>query len=290
MFEIDHKTVKDLIPYRKAISHKGDYGTLLSVCGSASYRGAAVMSSLAAVRCGVGILKLASVEEVCTALAANAPEATYSVVPADPTGAIERVDIEALLEAFPNISAVLCGCGLTVTHSTKTLVLDIIRAAGCALVLDADALNCLIDRAGFLSLAKKTPIITPHLGEFSRLTGKTIDELKADPEGNALDFARRNNCVVVLKSNYTIVAAPDGRCGVSHLGNPGLAKGGSGDVLAGMISSFAAQGLDPFDAATLGVYVHGAAADLCAREYGMISMIPSDLIKHIPSVLKEFER
>lgn len=290
MEELFFDDVKRLIPQRRENAHKGSFGTLLCVCGSANYRGAATLACEAALRCGAGILRLASVEKVCAAVAASLPEATFIPQPEGEHGEISCFSAVRTFEQYPGVTAALCGCGLTVSRGTREAVLDLIENAPCALVLDADALNCIHKMPETLRAAKKTPVITPHWGEFARLCGCGVGDIASDPDGKAAAFARDNGCVVVLKSHFTVIAAPDGKVCVSHLGSAGLARGGSGDLLAGMIASFAAQGLCAYDAARLGCALHGTAADRCAARLGMTGMLPHDIIVDAIDLLRESEK
>ena len=290
MEELKISGIAGLVPERKADANKGDFGTLLCVCGSARYRGAATISCEAALRCGVGIVRLASVEKVCAAVAASVPEATFLPQNEGADGEISGFNAARYFELNPKTSAVLCGCGLTVTPETRNEVLDLIENAPCAIVLDADALNCIKSDPSVLRRASKTPVITPHWGEFARLCGRTVEEISRDPEKEAADFAAANGCVVVLKSHFTVIASPDGKRAVSHAGNAGLARGGSGDLLAGMIASFLAQGLAPYDAARLGCALHGAAADACAGRMGMTPMLPRDMLTDLTLLLKDIRK
>lgn len=287
MKEITFDSLRHLVPKRSEKLHKGSFGILLSVCGSARYRGAALLSCEAALRCGVGILRLASTERVCASVAASLPEVTFLPQDEGYDGAVTGFDTDGIFGEFGGITALLCGCGLTSTHGTSRMVHDIIRKSEVQLILDADALNCICHTPWILTKAKMPPIITPHWGEFSRLCGCDIKEISTNAESLALEFAKKHNCIVVLKSHYTLIASPDGEGFVSNAGNSGLARGGSGDLLAGMIASFAAQGLSPLDAACLGVALHGAAADECAKRIGMVGMLPHDIIYDMINLLKE---
>lgn len=287
MKEITFDSLRCLIPKRIEKSHKGSFGTLLSVCGSARYRGAALLSSEAALRCGVGILRLASTERVCAAVAASLPEVTFLPQNEDKIGSIADFDIDAILNEFSSVTAVLCGCGLTRTQNTTRFVRDIIRKSTVQLILDADALNCISDMPEILKEAKFPPIITPHWGEFSRLSCVSVKSIEKNAESLARNFAKEYNCILVLKSHFTLIASPNDEVSISNAGNPGLARGGSGDILAGIIASFAAQGLEAFDAAQLGAVLHGTSADKCTERLGMTGMLPHDIIYDMINLLKE---
>ncbi|MBQ3099938.1 MAG: NAD(P)H-hydrate dehydratase [Clostridia bacterium] len=287
MKEITFDSLRCLIPKRIEKSHKGSFGTLLSVCGSAYYRGAALLSCEAALRSGVGILRLASTERVCAAVVSSLPEVTFLPQAEDENGSIREFNIEDTLEKFPSITAILCGCGLTKTQNTVRIVGDVIRKSKVRLILDADAINCIAGIPEILKEAKFSPIITPHWGEFSRLCGISVKQIEENAKSLTADFAKKYNCVLVLKSHFTLIATPGGKVYVSNAGNPGLARGGSGDILAGIIASLVAQGLESEKAAMLGVVLHGSSADKCAERLGMTGMLPHDIIYDMTNLLKE---
>lgn len=268
MKELTLNDVFDILPVRAKDSNKSDYGRLLSVVGCKYYRGAALLSSMGALRTGVGILTVCSSEEVIQAVASALPEATF--LPAN------ELDIKNI----PKVTALLLGCGL----GKKKGVADMIKDCPVPMILDADGLNNITadDLPG-----DKDTIITPHIGEFSRLTGIDIPMIKSDPEKYARDFADRYNVTVVLKDYETVIASPGIESAVSRFGNPGLARGGSGDVLAGMIASFRAQGLSSYDAAVCGVVLHGASADRCAKRMSQQTMLPRDIIDDLTQIFNE---
>lgn len=266
MKELTLNDVFDILPKRDDKSNKGNYGTLLSVVGCKYYRGAAVLSSLGALRTGVGILRVASSEEVLQTVATSVPEATFLPIDELDMGNITKV------------TAVLCGCGLGKTDIVK----DIVSKCKVPLILDADGINNIgaDDLRGDI-------IITPHIGEFSRLSGISIEEVKDSPEVYAGEFADKYNVTVVLKDYKTVIASPHRETAISRYGNPGLARGGSGDVLAGMIASFRAQGLSSYDAAVCGTVLHGASADRCARRMSQQTMLPHDILTDLGEIFRE---
>jgi len=241
---ITDSIVFNILKPRDDNTHKGSYGTVTCVCGSRSFPGAAALSVTAALRCGAGIVRLASCGYVASLTAAKVSEPIYLILDETENGAIDgakAVQNSELAEALEKSSAVLCGCGLTQSDGLFEMVQHIIGNTNGQLILDADALNLIAakdyDAADILRQAKQPPVLTPHMGEMSRLCGVPIQELKKEPEKYAVMYARMWNSVVVLKDHRTCVAAPDGRCAVNSTGNSGLARGGSGDTLAGMISS-----------------------------------------------------
>ncbi len=281
---ITPELVRSLFPHRAPDSHKGSYGKLTILAGCKNYRGAAALCTHAALRSGAGVITLASVEPVIQAVAAKLYEPVYHPLAMDDNGTISALALPELSELAQTSSAFLLGCGLGISESTQTLTEQLVQTISCPLILDADGINCAARRIDILRTAKGSLILTPHLGEMSRLCGKPISEIKADPISTAKEFAAEYRAVVVLKDAVTVIALPDGRVYLNTTGNAGMARGGSGDVLAGMIAAFAAQGLEPGAAAVCGVYLHGAAGDLTAAESSMLGMLPSDMIASLPKL------
>ena len=280
------------IPPRARDSHKGSFGSVLVVAGSACYRGAASLAVEGALRTGAGIVTLASVEPVLAAVSARLPECCLCPCLAGAEGGISP-------RSLPN-TTLLLGPGLGYTAQsaaraaeTRELVEKLLPGFGGSAVLDADGLNA---AASLLTAGRALPhpagelILTPHPGEMSRLTGRSTSVLAADREGAACRFAREWNAVVVLKGAGTVVAAPDGRCCVNTTGNPGLSRGGSGDALAGMTAALLACGLPAYEAAACAVYLHGAAADRAAALRGEYGMLPQDLFAQLGRLFAEHHR
>ena len=277
----EEKDVTPLFPKRAKNSHKGDFGKLLNVAGCASMSGAAALSTKAALRSGAGLVTLASSETVISRIAAAMPEAMYVVT--------DKIDADSVAKECDGKDAVAVGCGLSVTAETKKLVEKIITNAACTVILDADGINCLADNIDIIRDKKAELIITPHAGELARLCGTTVEEAVADRLTLAVNLSREYGVTVVAKGTPTIVVGK-GKAYVIPAGNPGLSRGGSGDVLTGIIAAFAAQGLEPVDAAAAGVFVHGAAADLTAEKLSEMGMLPSDVIENLPFVFKKWNR
>lgn len=264
-------------------SNKGTNGTLSVIAGSELYRGAAALAASAALRCGVGIVRLVSVEQVIAAVAARTPECVFLPVRSR-NGTMSADDFASKLAALDRSRAVLVGCGMTDSAETERIVSMLINDGTYRLIIDADGLNSIKHCPEILKTAAQPPVITPHVGEMARLTGFDIAAIKADREGTAADFSRKYNCVTVLKDSKTVISSPDGELFVCDRPNAGLAKGGSGDVLAGMIASFAAQGYDAIDAAVCGTALHSLAAEAARDRLTEYSMLPSDIIPEIPEV------
>ena len=276
MLPITASLVLSLLPPRPPESHKGTFGTLLCLCGSLPYRGAALLAAEGALRAGAGIVQLASVEPVLAACCARLPECVLLPLQAGESGGPSVENLPLLREKLKGCRALLAGPGLTPGADTAALVRDLVpRTAGPA-VLDADALNALAGSA--LPHPQGGLILTPHPGEMARLAGCTVADVERGRPAAARRFARENDCVLVLKGHETLVAAPDGRLWKNTTGNAGMARGGSGDVLAGMIAALACGDLAPADAAVCGVFLHGLAGDLCAKRLGQTGMLPHDML------------
>lgn len=276
MLPITASLVLSLLPPRPPESHKGTFGTLLCLCGSLPYRGAALLAAEGALRAGAGIVQLASVEPVLSACCVRLPECVLLPLQPGESGGPSAENLPLLREKLTSCRALLAGPGLTPGADTAALVRDLVPRTKGPAVLDADALNALAGSA--LPHPQGGLILTPHPGEMARLAGCTIAEVERDRPAAALRFARENDCVLVLKGHETLVAAPDGRLWKNTTGNAGMARGGSGDVLAGMIAALACSGLAPADAAVCGVFLHGLAGDLCAKRLGQTGMLPHDML------------
>ncbi len=264
-------------------ANKGTNGTLTVAAGSELYRGAAALASSAALRCGVGIVRLVSVEKVISSAAARLPECVFLPTESE-NGAMSYRDFARKMPAFSKSRAVLAGCGMTDCTDTGNIIAELIKYGGYQLIIDADGLNSIKNRPELLKSAALPPVITPHIGEMARLTGVSADAIKSDREKTAAEFSRKYNCITVLKDCKTVISSPEGKLFVCDRPNAGLAKGGSGDVLSGIISSFAAQGYDAFDAAVCGTALHSLAAESAREKLTEYSMLPSDIVAEIPGV------
>ncbi|MCL2018990.1 MAG: NAD(P)H-hydrate dehydratase [Oscillospiraceae bacterium] len=285
---IDKSVIKH-IPARKKSSHKGDYGKLLNIAGSEQFIGAALLSTKAALKCGAGLVTLASVREVCRSVAPAVPEASYLPLYADADGFADGESAQTIagkLAGF-SYSAIALGCGLGITRNVWELTEAVLKNCNCPIILDADGIYLLSLNINVLEENDKLKVITPHPLEFSRLTGKSVAEIQSDRIGFAREFSKKWGTVTVLKGINTVVAAPDGRVFINITGNPGLAKGGSGDVLTGMIASFTAQGVRPLEASMLSVYLHGLTADELAESAALAGIMPGDIAELLPLVMKK---
>lgn len=289
------QNTKSILKPRPKDSHKGSFGTVNAVVGCARYRGAATLSVMGALRSGAGIVRLCSTEKVCSAVTVQYPSATLLPLPETDEGLISMDSVPLLLKTVKKEDSLLIGCGLGQCADTANTVNRMLISARCKKVVDADALNLIapIETLGMIKNQKSLcgSIITPHVGEAARLMGRSISDVSENVESAALEITKELGCVTVLKSHKTVITVPDeDTLYISELGNSGLSKGGSGDVLAGLIAGFIAQGYTEKESALLGVCIHGTAADLCAKERSMQAMLPSDLDTYICKVFREIEK
>jgi ADP-dependent NAD(P)H-hydrate dehydratase / NAD(P)H-hydrate epimerase len=264
-----------LAPQRAADTHKGHCGHLLVVAGSFGKTGAAQLVSRGALRAGAGLVTLVGPASLYPIYAAGVLEAMTAALP-DVDGQL-RFAAERLQELVEGKSAVAIGPGIGTHGDARRTVQWLLQNAGAPLVIDADALTCIASDPSELRRARNPAILTPHPGEMARLLGSTAAEVQADRVETARRFAGEHGCTLVLKGARTVVAAPDGRAWINPTGNPGMASGGMGDALTGIVGGLLAQGLEPAEAARLGVYLHGLAADQAAAE-GQIGLTASDVI------------
>lgn len=283
MKETDRLLFNKAVFNRPDDSNKGTLGSLLCICGSYGMAGAAIMAGKAALRCGIGLLKIAVPKSIYPVCATNIFESVYYPLEETSNGVISSKNTNFLLEMCEKSSAVVIGCGLSVCDDTKNLVQSVITNCKKPLVIDADALNCICNKPEILKNLKAPAIITPHPGEMARLLHSTPKTVNSNRENTAIDFAKKFGVVTVLKGAETIIASPDGEVYINHTGNSGMATGGSGDVLSGIIGSLLAQGAAPINAAAAGVFLHGTIGDLAAEKLGKISMLPTDMIDMIPT-------
>jgi ADP-dependent NAD(P)H-hydrate dehydratase / NAD(P)H-hydrate epimerase len=260
------------MPIRALDSNKGDNGSVLIVAGSARMRGAAVLCALAAIRAGAGKVTLAAPEVVCSAVAAHLPEAMLLPLPPEPDEAA------AMIGQFPADVGIF-GPGLGTHDAARDLLSNLFRTWDRPALVDADALTLV---AGGISVPRGPTVLTPHPGEMGRLLGSSAQEVQADRFAAAADAANRFGSCVLLKGRYSIVSATGRPTMVNSTGNPGMATGGMGDVLCGVIGALMGQGLDEWEAASLGMYWHGLAGDLCATGIGSVGYTPTDLALALP--------
>lgn len=287
---MNDEMVFSAIKKRPRYSNKGTFGRLVNIAGSREFKGAAILSTLGALRMGAGIVTAVATEPISNIILTKCPEATICSLAQDEDGMIDISDeksAENLENAIKRANAVLIGCGIGRKKSIEKLVAVTAKNSEANIIFDADALYAISNNLDILKMCKKTPILTPHMGEMARLCGISIEQLRQDKVKIAKDFAKEYRVVLVLKDASTIVVTPKGDAYFSVFGNPGLAKGGSGDVLAGIVGSLMAQGLIPVAAAVAGVYLHGIAADSAAKEMSEYGMLPSDIPLYLCRLLSE---
>ena len=283
---IEINAILERFPKRQPDTHKGDFGHVLVVAGSLGYTGAAYLASQAALLAGAGLVTLAIGKSLHGILASKLVEVMVKPFFETRDASLSLMALKELLAFSEKCSVVALGPGISQNKETQELVRNLITKLDKPVVLDADGINAMAGHVDLLKSAKSGLILTPHPGEMSRLTGKDISEIQKDRNNVAIGFAREYNTVLVLKGHETIVADPAGQIFVNTTGNAGMASGGSGDVLTGMIAAFVAQGCTPFDAAVLGAYFHGLAGDIAAKEKGLLSLIATGLLNKLPEVLK----
>ncbi|MCF0135246.1 MAG: NAD(P)H-hydrate dehydratase [Lachnospiraceae bacterium] len=291
MFSMDPEDLRRLVPERKSRSHKGLYGRVLAVCGSKTMTGAAVFTASGAYRTGAGLVECAIPEGAAEVFMGQIPEAITYAYKDDAYESFEWVG-----EKVRSARIVACGPGLSKAPYAKKLLKKLLQTAPSRtpLILDADALNLLAEDESLKELLAErggNTVLTPHMGEASRLLGKSIEEISADPLIYVRELAETYHAVTVLKDARTLVAEQEGRKRVffNTTGNNGMSKGGSGDVLTGIIAGLLAQGMEPFDAACCGTYIHGAAGDRARKQMGSYSMLPTDTLNclNVESILTE---
>jgi len=289
-FLLDADHVRSLLPARRPDGHKGTFGTALIIAGSRGFSGAAILAGRAAVRSGCGLVHLAIPSGIADIVESCVTEAVKTSLPQTESEAISPAALELLLELSADADAIAIGPGIGTDRRTRDLELAFLAEVEKPTVVDADGINNLAGRPDLLGCACAGLVLTPHPGEFSRLTGLKPEEINADRVGVSRRFATEHKVVLVLKGASTVVAAPDGRVFVNPTGNSGLASGGTGDVLTGLITSLMAQGMSPLDAACAGVFLHGLAADIAVQsltEYCLAAGdLPGYLSKAFAAVLK----
>lgn len=281
---VAHEDAALLIPERPASSHKGVYGHVLILAGSRGKTGAAIMAARACMRSGAGMVTIGVPEGIADIVQAVVSEEMVLPLPDDGTGAFSADVLEKVLSFIAGrVDVCAIGPGIRVTPGTKRLVSGLVSVSTVPLVIDADAVNALQGKASILKTAKSPVILTPHIGEMSRMTGTEMPDILADLPGTARGFSSGFGSYLVLKGAPTLVASPEGTVSINTTGNPGMATAGSGDVLTGMLAGLLGQGMNPLDAAVLGVYLHGLSGDIAAAARGMHSLIAGDIIEAVPA-------
>lgn len=277
---LNQEQVLSALPERNINAHKGDFGKVLLLCGSEGYTGAAALAAMGALRCGAGLVYLGVPRSIYAIEAVKLTEPIVFPLP-DKEGMLSAQALPKILSMLSGMDAVLIGPGLGQSEGTRAVIRTILEEAKCPVVLDADGINGICRHMDILRERHYPTILTPHAGEFQRLGG----ELSDDRQASAESFAREYGCILLMKGHHTVIT--DGvECYVNQTGNPGMAVGGSGDILAGMITGLIGQGIKPLTAAACGAWLHGAAGDLCAEKMGQYAMLPTDMLEVLGRLLK----
>lgn len=280
MKRLNKRKVQKILPKRALDAHKGDFGRVLLLCGSRGYTGAAALSAMGALRSGAGLVYLGVPESIYVIEAAKLNEPIVFPLPEE-KGMFSEKAVDDIIAMLPKMDAVLVGPGMGNSSGTFAVVKAVLEYAFCPVVLDADGINVLSGHIDLLRGRTGPTVLTPHAGEFKRLGF----ELTADREAIARNFASQTGSVLLLKGNGTVIS--DGNTTyLNSTGNPGMAVGGSGDVLAGMITALLGQKIPPLEAAACAAWLHGAAGDICAKKLGQYGMLPTDMLQVLPRLLK----
>jgi ADP-dependent NAD(P)H-hydrate dehydratase / NAD(P)H-hydrate epimerase len=283
---LTRERMRALLQPRAADAHKGDFGRVLVVAGSVGKAGAAVLCGQGAMRAGAGLVTVASPQSCQPTVAAHVVEYMTEALDETAEGTVQHSALDAVLGIDADV--IVAGPGLGRGEAVTQFVRALLDSSEGPLVLDADALNAFeSEPAALIGREGRDVIITPHPGEMARLVGCTVEDLQADRIGITTDFARRHKVYVVLKGYRTLVVTPDEKVFVNPTGSPGMATGGTGDVLAGMLAGFLAQLLDAEAACKLAVYIHGSAGELADADSGEVSMTAGDLVEHIGDAILE---
>src|SRR3972149_939675 len=282
---LDFEGNKGLIKPRHGNTHKGSFGHVFVLAGSVGKTGAAAMTSMGAMRAGAGLFTLGISKSLNQVMARKLTEVMTLPLSESASGVCGYEAFDEIMKFIRDKEVVVLGPGLATSEPVKKLVSRLVRESRIPLVIDADGINCLAEDVKVLGKAKAPIVITPHPGEMARLVDMTAKYVQTDRIGVASRFAKENKVIVVLKGARTVIAEPSGRIFINPTGNPGMATAGTGDVLAGMIGGFIAQGYTPLDASNMAVYVHGMAGDEVAKKKGQVGMVAGDMLNILPQVM-----
>jgi len=283
---MEHHLIQSMFRPREAQSHKGTYGHLLLVAGSTGKTGAAALAANAAMACGTGLVTLAIPESINSIMETKVTEPMTVLLPESKRGHISHTALNIILkELVADKKVVAAGPGLGMDESTIKLVHGMVEEITLPMVLDADALNAIAVNPYILKNRKAATVVTPHPGEMARMAGKTTAQVEKNRVETATQFASEFNVIVVLKGASTLIALPDGTLHICPTGNPGMASGGMGDVLTGMVAGLIAQNFEPSEAAMAAVYIHGLCGDILAQKRGAFGFVASDMVQIIPETI-----
>ena len=291
LYTYNKTEVRHLFPERKSYAHKGSFGHLLCICGSRNMVGAAVLSTSAALRSGAGLVTVAFPESAYIPIASKLTESLLMPLPENSEGTLSKECLPKLIGSLDKYDAVVIGCGLGFNEDTSAVVKAVLENAKVPVIVDADGINIIADDISILRNAKSKVVLTPHPKEMSRLTGTPTEIIQSDRIGWARKFSEENSVYLALKGSNTVVTEPDSKKAyLNASGNNGLSKGGSGDVLSGIMGGFAVQGFKLIDAITAAVYIHGHVADIVADNLSKSGMLPSDIVNELGATLGAFEK
>ncbi len=290
IYTYNHMEVKRLFPHRRITAHKNTFGHVLCICGSRTMAGAPVLAASAALRSGVGLVTLAFPESLYNVVSHKLTEALLMPLAENEDGTLSASGLKQLLASLEKYDAIVIGCGMGVNEDTKAVLCGIIENAEVPVVVDADGLNILSKDLSVLSRAKSNIVLTPHIGEMQRLCKLEKNKILSNKVRIAYHFSKEHGIHLVLKGANTVVSAPDSKkVYINNTGNTGLSKGGSGDVLAGIIGGFIAQGFKLNDALVAAVFVHGYTGDIVSERMSKSGMLPSDVVNELAYSLHRFE-
>ena len=285
---IDFQQVKNIFPKRDKNANKGTFGTLLNLCGSYAMPGAAVICTKSALKTGAGLVKLTLPKSAYPLAASHLVQNIFHPVSENDNGTFSAQSAQEILDDIETADCVAAGCGMGCNDDTKAVVDSLLKNSKAPVILDADGINCISDHINILKDINVPVVLTPHPGEMARLLSSSVSDIQSNRINIAKKFAEEYGVVLVLKGANTIVT--DGNEVFVNLnGNPGMAMGGAGDMLSGMIGSFVAQGISPFDAAKAAVFIHGRCGDITAKSLSMRSMTVCDMLNTLGTLMSEFE-
>lgn len=285
---IEAAAVRACFTRRNTNANKGSNGHQLNIAGSYKMFGAAVMATQAALRSGAGLVQLAIPDKAYPLAAAHLTQPIFNPVMSGEDGTFSRHAAAGILAQLEWADSVVLGCGMGCNDDTRALTEAVLKNAKCPVVLDADGINALVSRIDIIEEIKVPVVLTPHPGEMARLIARQVAEIQESRIATARSFAKENDVILVLKGANTVVTDGE-RVFVNTTGNPGMAMGGSGDMLSGMIGAFIAQGMTPFDAAKAAVYLHGLAGDCAAECLSQRGMLVSDMTEQLGALMSDFE-
>lgn len=274
---------------RPNVCNKYDFGRALLICGSYGMAGAAKIAACAAVKCGTGLVSVCLPKSIYGIVSANLSEAVFRPLDENDNGRLSAKSCSEIIKLVEKASAVLIGCGMGCDNDTKSVVSAVISSANCPIIIDADGINCVASNINILREAKSPVILTPHMGEMSRLCGISVKQIESDILNIGSTFSRNNNVILVMKGPRTMVFTPDGVVYVNTEADSGMATAGTGDMLAGMIVSFLAQGIDPVKSVCSAVYLHGKSGVMAASLHSRRAMTPTNMTECLESLFLQYE-